>query len=657
MIGDRWRARLAGDRPSGGVRGATKTRGDHPGAARPRARHPPRPRGPSGPVSPGTGRAAAASRRRAGATSVDPQRHRHRGDRPGLGAGVAVRHARADRRRSLNFVPGQIAANAVAVKLGSRRCGVPVDLRARAPRRRPDRVVHGHDRLHRHDAEPDPRHPRDGRPVARRRRAPPRASPASAGVPGSAAAFAALNLTVVSRRSPAGWWPTPCGSPTHVVHRELHGRRDRRQPDVRRRWPAATSACSSYGPTDLVVDTYGWSAGTGDLQRPVAAAPGGHAHAGAPASCTPASAIDLRVAGVGGVPNTAAGALLTVTVGRHRRLRLRHRLAVRPAAADRVDDQHLARAAALQPGDGQAVADRRHGLPAAVHVGRHLARPRRRRGRLDQRQRSRRDAAAGADPAAADGPLATPSPVGALRTLPWPHPAERRPVRRRGAPPPRSARTTPGTTPPVARRRQSGWYARVTGNFTGTTDQIIQWAACKWGIDEDIVRAQAAKESGWHQTRRRRLARRASAPPARRRNGSLLRRLGRDHAGALHGPRDGVPVGADVDGVQPRRRPRGHPLVLRGPRDVAEPVTSAVATTPAATCGAASACGSPAAGTHGNADYLAVVQDYLDRRVWASRTSSTGDGSLGAGRAPSGRADVVEALAEVPAVALGSVAS
>ena len=41
--------------------------------------------------------------------------------------------------------------------------------------------------------------------------------------------------------------------------------------------------------------------------------------------------------------------------------------------------------------------------------------------------------------------------------------------------------------------------ARVTGNFTGTTDEIIEWAACKWGIDEDIVRAQIAKESWWHQ--------------------------------------------------------------------------------------------------------------------------------------------------------------
>ena len=42
-------------------------------------------------------------------------------------------------------------------------------------------------------------------------------------------------------------------------------------------------------------------------------------------------------------------------------------------------------------------------------------------------------------------------------------------------------------------------YPRVTGNFVGTTDEIIQWAACKWGIDEDIVRAQAAKESYWFQ--------------------------------------------------------------------------------------------------------------------------------------------------------------
>ena len=52
--------------------------------------------------------------------------------------------------------------------------------------------------------------------------------------------------------------------------------------------------------------------------------------------------------------------------------------------------------------------------------------------------------------------------------------------------------------------QQHPWHDRrttrshaSTGNFTGTTDEILQWAACKWGIDEDIVRAQIAKESYW----------------------------------------------------------------------------------------------------------------------------------------------------------------
>jgi hypothetical protein len=40
----------------------------------------------------------------------------------------------------------------------------------------------------------------------------------------------------------------------------------------------------------------------------------------------------------------------------------------------------------------------------------------------------------------------------------------------------------------------------VTGNFTGTTSEIIQWAAWKWGVDEDVLRAQAVQESWWDQT-------------------------------------------------------------------------------------------------------------------------------------------------------------
>jgi len=42
-------------------------------------------------------------------------------------------------------------------------------------------------------------------------------------------------------------------------------------------------------------------------------------------------------------------------------------------------------------------------------------------------------------------------------------------------------------------------FGRVTGNFTGTTDEIIQWAAAKWGLPDDVIRAQAVAESTWYQ--------------------------------------------------------------------------------------------------------------------------------------------------------------
>jgi Bacterial Ig domain len=46
----------------------------------------------------------------------------------------------------------------------------------------------------------------------------------------------------------------------------------------------------------------------------------------------------------------------------------------------------------------------------------------------------------------------------------------------------------------------AGWFDRVDGNFTGTTDEILQWGACKWGFDENLVRAIAADESWWRQS-------------------------------------------------------------------------------------------------------------------------------------------------------------
>jgi autotransporter family porin len=38
----------------------------------------------------------------------------------------------------------------------------------------------------------------------------------------------------------------------------------------------------------------------------------------------------------------------------------------------------------------------------------------------------------------------------------------------------------------------------VTGDFEGSTDMILRWASCKWGIDEDVVRALAVVQSSWN---------------------------------------------------------------------------------------------------------------------------------------------------------------
>jgi hypothetical protein len=50
-----------------------------------------------------------------------------------------------------------------------------------------------------------------------------------------------------------------------------------------------------------------------------------------------------------------------------------------------------------------------------------------------------------------------------------------------------------------SRLAQQRLAPRINGDFTGTTIDILRWAACKWGIDQDIVFAQAAVESWWQQ--------------------------------------------------------------------------------------------------------------------------------------------------------------
>jgi hypothetical protein len=48
---------------------------------------------------------------------------------------------------------------------------------------------------------------------------------------------------------------------------------------------------------------------------------------------------------------------------------------------------------------------------------------------------------------------------------------------------------------------QLAYKSRIDGNFTGTTDEIIQWASCKWGISDNLTRARAVDESEWHQSK------------------------------------------------------------------------------------------------------------------------------------------------------------
>jgi hypothetical protein len=42
------------------------------------------------------------------------------------------------------------------------------------------------------------------------------------------------------------------------------------------------------------------------------------------------------------------------------------------------------------------------------------------------------------------------------------------------------------------------YLERIDGDYTGSTDQIIQWAAYKWGLDPELLRAVASVESWWH---------------------------------------------------------------------------------------------------------------------------------------------------------------
>jgi hypothetical protein len=63
-----------------------------------------------------------------------------------------------------------------------------------------------------------------------------------------------------------------------------------------------------------------------------------------------------------------------------------------------------------------------------------------------------------------------------------------------------SLKSRPRTSDGTYKSQWDSWLLpRVGGQFTGTTDEILQWAACKWGLPDNVLRAVAARESTWFQ--------------------------------------------------------------------------------------------------------------------------------------------------------------
>jgi autotransporter family porin len=69
-----------------------------------------------------------------------------------------------------------------------------------------------------------------------------------------------------------------------------------------------------------------------------------------------------------------------------------------------------------------------------------------------------------------------------------------------------SANTTANHTTPSGSLQLGPWtqrianFTHVDGNFTGTTGEILEWAACKWGWNQDYAMAEAVIESTWRQS-------------------------------------------------------------------------------------------------------------------------------------------------------------
>jgi hypothetical protein len=327
-----------------------------------------------------------------------------------------------------------------------------------------------------------------------------------AGTPGisSTAAIAALNFTIVTPAADGFVTVYTCGGSVPVAS-TVNFRAGEVVPNFTFAALAGGDVCfRSSVTTHILVDSFGWSAGTGGLRglQPARVLDTrnltwsiGPAQSG--------QTLHLRVAGRGGVPNDSAAALLTITVDgisgggfvvawpcdeampEASVLNLwagtvRSNLALVKLSA--VDGEVCLRPTLYNGSSITMIADAvgfSPGGPARGPVPPPPAPP--------------------VPPAPAPGGKFTTLPVGAaLPTGAQCAATVRAAVEIR--PENATANSNRGSRANANSRTDWSGFNRVDGDFAGTTDQIIQWAACKWGLDEDIVRAQVIKESFWYQS-------------------------------------------------------------------------------------------------------------------------------------------------------------
>jgi autotransporter family porin len=312
------------------------------------------------------------------------------------------------------------------------------------------------------------------------------------GIPASAS-VAALNITVTGPVADGFLVAYPCGStPPNASTVNFRAGEDR--PNFTVVLLASGKVClRSSVATGVIVDSFGWSANTGGLRalnpariidtRQTASYP-----YGVPVS--PGTPLALRIADKGGVPNDASAALLTITVDNApssgfvtawpcdlpqpnaSTLNLFQGVLRSNLAMVKLSAVAGTVCIAVSTVSGAPV----HLIVDAV-------------GSLT------------GGPARSAPPADPPPPTSShFSTLP---PGSALPSDAQCT---AAVRHAPEVRPQNTTTNAKAWHGgdpdfpRSTGSFTGTTDEIIQWVACKWGIDEDIARAQVAKESWWKQS-------------------------------------------------------------------------------------------------------------------------------------------------------------